>query len=113
MSNMTLIIVIVVAVVVIVAIVILGYQMARQRRTTQLREQCGPEYDRTVHLADSQHQAESELLGRSKRHQQLELRSLNSSERETFERCWADIQGQFVDNPSMVRRLRNASGHPL
>jgi uncharacterized protein YneF (UPF0154 family) len=37
MSNITLIIVIVVAVVVIVAVVIVGYQMARQRRTNQLR----------------------------------------------------------------------------
>jgi hypothetical protein len=44
------------------------------------------EYDRAVDLADSQHEAESELRGRSKRHEQLELRSLNSFERENFER---------------------------
>ena len=75
MSNVTLIIVIVVAVVVIVAIVIVGYQMARKRRTTQLREQYGPEYDRAVDQADSQHEAESELRGRAKRHEQLELRT--------------------------------------
>ena len=93
MSNTTLIIVIVVAVVVIVAIVIIGYQMARQRRTTQLREQYGPEYDRAIDQADSQREAESELRGRSKRHEQLELRSLDSSEREDFERRWSDVQG--------------------
>jgi FtsZ-interacting cell division protein ZipA len=106
MSNITLIIVIVVAVVVIVAIVIVGYRMARQRRTAQLREQYGPEYDRAVDLADSQRKAELELRGRSKRHEQLELRSLDASERENFERCWSDIQAEFVDDPSTA--VRNA-----
>jgi len=106
MSNITLIIVIVPAVLGIVSILIAGYQMARMRRTTQLRERYGPEYDRAVDLAASQHEAESELRGRSKRHEKLGLRSLDSSEREYFERCWSDIQGQFVDNPSIA--VRNA-----
>jgi hypothetical protein len=122
MSNITLIIVVVIAVVVIVTIVIVGYQiMARQRRTRQLREQYGPEYDRAVDLADSQRAAESELRGRSKRHEQLELRSLDSSERENFERCWSDIQGQFVDDPStavrnadlLVVEVMSARGYPV
>jgi hypothetical protein len=121
MSNITLIIVIVVAVVVIVAIVIVGYQMARQRRTRQLREQYGPEYDRAVDLADSQREAESELRGRSKRQEQLELRNLDWSERENFERCWSDIQGQFVDDPStavhnadlLVVEVMFARGYPV
>ncbi len=121
MSNNTLIIVIVVAVVVIVAIVIVGYQMARKRRTTQLREQYGPEYDRAVDQADSQHEAESELRGRSKRHEQLELRSLETSEREDFELRWSEVQGQFVDDPStavrnadlLVVEVMSARGYPV
>ena len=121
MSNITLIIAIVVAVLVIVAIVIVGYQMARQRRTAQLREQYGPEYDRAVDLADSRHEAESELRGRSKRHEQLGLRSLDTSERENFERCWSDIQSQFVDDPStavrnadlLVVEVMSARGYPV
>jgi hypothetical protein len=121
MSNITLIIVVVIAVVVIVTIVIVGYQVARQTRTAQLREQYGPEYDRAVDLADSQHEAESELRGRSKRHEQLELRSLDTSERENFERCWSDIQGQFVDGPSTAVRnadlfvveVMSARGYPV
>src|SRR5688500_4723730 len=98
MSSITLIIVVVIAGVVIVTIVIVGYQVSRQRRNAQLREQYGPEYDRALVLADSQHAAESELRGRSKRHEQLGLRSLDTSERENFKRCWSDIQGQFVDD---------------
>jgi FtsZ-interacting cell division protein ZipA len=121
MNNITLIIVVVIAVVVIVTIVIVGYQVARQRRTAQLREQYGPEYDRAVDLADSQHAAESELRGRSKRHEQLGLRSLDTSERENFERCWSDIQAQFVDDPStavrnadlLVVEVMSARGYPV
>jgi FtsZ-interacting cell division protein ZipA len=122
MSNITLtIVIVVVAGVVIVAIVIVGYQLARQRRTAQLREQYGPEYDRAVDLADSRQEAESELRGRSKRHEQLELYRLDSSERENFERCWSDIQGQFVDDPStavrnadlLVVEVMSARGYPV
>ena len=121
MSNITLIIMVVIAVVVIVTIVIVGYQVARQTRTAQLREQYGAEYDRAVDLADSQHEAESELRGRSKRHEQLGLRSLDTSERENFERCWSDIQGQFVDDPStavrsadlLVVEVMSARGYPV
>jgi FtsZ-interacting cell division protein ZipA len=121
MSNITLIIVIVVAVVVVVAIAIVGYQMARKRRTTQLRDQYGPEYDRAINEADSQHEAESELRDRSKRHEQLELRSLDSSERADFERRWSDVQVQFVDDPrtavrnadQLVVEVMSARGYPV
>ncbi|HVD18487.1 MAG TPA: hypothetical protein VNC63_07375, partial [Propionibacteriaceae bacterium] len=104
MSNITLILVIVVAVVVIAAIVVVGYQMARRRRTERLREQYGPEYDRALDQTESQRAAESELQDRAKRHEELELRSLDSSERADFERRWTDVQGQFVDDPSTAVR---------
>ena len=106
MSNITLIIVIVVAVAVIVALVVAGYQMARRKQTERLRQQYGPEYDRAIDQADSQRAAESELRERAKRHDELELRSLDSSERADFERRWTDIQAQFVDDPSTA--VRNA-----
>jgi len=121
MSNTTLIILIVVAVVVIVAIVVVGYQMARRNRTARLREQYGPEYNRALDQADSQREAESELRDRSKRHEKLELRSLDSSEREDFERRWSDVQRQFVDDPSnavrnadlLVVEVMAARGYPV
>jgi FtsZ-interacting cell division protein ZipA len=121
MSNITLIIVIVIAVVVVVALVIVGYRMARQRRTAQLRDQYGPEYDRALEQADTQREAESELRGRSKRHEQLELHSLETSEREDFQRRWSDVQGQFVDDPSdavrnanlLVVEVMSARGYPV
>ena len=95
--------------------------MARQRRTTQLREHFGPEYDRAVDQAGDQHAAESELRDRSKRHEELELRSLDSSERENYERRWSDVQRQFVDDPStavrnadlLVVEVMSARGYPV
>jgi hypothetical protein len=121
MSNTTLIIVIVVAVVLIAAIVVIGSRMARQRRTEQLRQQYGPEYDRAIDQADTQREAESELRDRSKRHEQLELRTLDTSEREDFARRWSDVQGQFVDDPSdavrnanlLVVEVMSARGYPV
>jgi len=121
MSNITLILVIVVAVVVIAAIVVVGYQMARRRRTERLREQYGPEYDRALDQTESQRAAESELQDRAKRHEELELRSLDSSERADFERRWTDVQGQFVDDPSTAVRnadrlvvdVMSARGYPV
>ena len=92
MSNITLIIVIVVAVAIIVALVVAGAQMARRKRTEQLRQQYGPEYDRAIDEADSQRAAESELRDRAKRHDELELRTLDSSERADFDRRWTDVQ---------------------
>jgi len=120
MSNTTLIIVIVVAIAIVAAIAVVGYRMAQQKRTARLREQYGPEYDRALDQTESQREAESELRDRSKRHEKLELRSLDSSERENFERRWSDIQGQFVDDPStavrnadlLVVEVMSARGYP-
>ena len=108
MSNITLIIVIIVAVLIIAALVIVGSQMARRRRTETLRQQYGPEYDRAIDQSESQREAESELRDRSKRHEELELRTLDSSERADFERRWTDVQAQFVDDPGSA--VRNADG---
>jgi FtsZ-interacting cell division protein ZipA len=120
MSTTTLVIVIV-AIVVVVAIAIVGYQMARKKRTARLREQYGPEYDRALDQTDSQREAESELRDRSKRHEKLELRNLDASERQDFERRWSDVQGQFVDDPSnavrnadmLVVEVMAARGYPV
>jgi FtsZ-interacting cell division protein ZipA len=106
MSNITLIIVIVVAVAIVAALVVAGYQMARRKQTERLRQQYGPEYDRAIGEADSQRAAESELRERAKRHDKLQLRTLDSSERADFDRRWTEVQGQFVDDPSTA--VRNA-----
>ena len=120
MSSTTLIIVIVV-IVLVAAIAVVGYRVAQQKRSARLREQYGPEYDRALDQADSQRDAEAELRERSKRHEKLELRGLDSSEREDFQRRWSKVQGQFVDDPSnavrnadlLVVEVMAARGYPV
>lgn len=123
MGNTTLIILIIVAVVAVVAIaaIAIGIPLARRKRSQRLREQFGPEYDRAVERSDNPREAESELRGRAKRHEELELRSLTSDERAGFERRWLDVQGQFVDDPGaavrgadhLVVEVMSARGYPV
>lgn len=120
MSTSTVIIVIVIVVVAAIAILV-GYQVARRKRTERLRGQFGPEYDRALDRADDQRDAESELLDRSRRHEKLELRNLDPTEREDFERRWSEVQREFVDDPSSAVRhadefvvdVMSARGYPV
>ena len=71
--------------------------------------------------SDSQRAAESELRDRAKRHDELELRTLDSSERADFDRRWTDVQAEFVDDPStavrdadgLVVEVMSARGYPV
>ena len=96
MSTGAIILVIVVAVVIVVALAWVVMQQARRRR---LREQFGPEYDRTLESADSRRAAERELAEREKRHSEFDLKPLEPAERERYTRQWTMIQEQFVDQP--------------
>ena len=116
------IIAIVVAVVVVVAIVgavaVIG---ARRRRTRQLRERFGPEYDRALEQHGSRKQAEAELSGREQRREGLDIRPLEREQRERFAEQWLAVQGRFVDEPQeavresdrLVREVMRQRGYPV
>jgi hypothetical protein len=87
-----------VAAVLVVALLI-RQAMARQR-TSRLKGQFGPEYDRTVETADSKRKAEAELAAREDRREQLTIRPLSPTTRARFLQSWRDVQAQFVDDPS-------------
>ena len=91
-------IVVIVAAVVVVAVVVIGVMAVRRRR--RLRERFGPEYDRLVGERDSKRKAESELTGRERRVDGLDIQPLTESVRAGYELQWAAIQEQFVDTPS-------------
>jgi hypothetical protein len=79
------IIAVVVTVVVVVAIAGAVAQIgARRRRTRQLRERFGPEYDRALERNGGRKEAEIELTGRQERREGLDIRSLEPSLREQF-----------------------------
>ena len=63
--------------VVLAALAAGGLVLARKRRSEQLQQEFGPEYDRVLERSDSKNEAESALAERRKRHQKLDLRSLD------------------------------------
>jgi hypothetical protein len=115
-----------VLIVVIVVVVVLllaggGLVLARRKRSEQLQESFGPEYDRVLDRSGSKNEAEAELADRRKRHKQLDLRSLDPQTRERFRGDWKQIQGEFVDDPggavdkadSLVTTIMRERGYPV
>jgi hypothetical protein len=113
-------------IVVIVVVVLLllaggGLVLARRKRSEQLQEKFGPEYDRVLDRSGSKNEAEAELADRRKRHSQLDLKSLDPQTRERFRGDWKQIQGEFVDDPggavdkadSLVTTIMRERGYPV
>jgi hypothetical protein len=71
----------------------------RVNRTKRLREGFGPEYDRVVEESDSRREAESELVERRKRREELDIRPLDPAARERYVELWRATQEEFVDDP--------------
>ena len=81
--------------------VLISFRLAvKHRRTGQLRDRFGPEYDRTVESAASKREAEADLAEREERHDEREIRPLSAAARERYVASWQQVQAQFVDDPS-------------
>jgi hypothetical protein len=112
-------VVIALAAVVVLAIVV--WQALARRRTGQLQEQFGPEYDRTVGTAESKRAAEAELQAREQRRRELEIRPLPSAARYRYLEAWQGVQSQFVDDPSaavaradeLIQSVMSERGYPV
>jgi hypothetical protein len=112
-------VVIALAAVVVLAIVV--WQALARRRTGQLQEQFGPEYDRTVGTAESKREAEAELHAREERRRELEIRPLPSAARYRHLEAWQGVQSQFVDDPSaavaradeLIQSVMSERGYPV
>jgi hypothetical protein len=113
-----LIVVSLIAVVVAVLLAVLFY--ARRRRSMQLRERFGPEYERIVRERGAG-RAEAELEKRVKRVEHLRLQPLSQSARRTYLDRWMEIQRRFVDDPKgavfaadeLIGEVMNAEGYPV
>jgi len=113
---------IIIAAVVVLGLVALGAWFFYQKRQShRLQQHFGPEYDRTVSELGSRTKAESELKGREKRVERLEIIPLAPSEAARFSEAWQALQGRFVDNPKgvvvqaeqLVRELMEKRGYPM
>ena len=70
-----------------------------RRRSGALREQLGPEYDKTVDESGGRRSAESELKERVDRRQELDIRPLAPAAADRYADEWRDVQARFVDSP--------------
>lgn len=99
-----------------VALIIIG-----QRRTRDLSDKFGPEYDRTLQSMRDRGKAESDLLRRSERVEKMAIRPLAPADRERFEQSWKEDQARFVDDPRaavkeadrLVADLMQVRGYPV
>jgi hypothetical protein len=94
--------VMIVLLVLVVIGVILGTVFARRRRSEQLHDHFGPEYDRTVQIMGDEKKAQIDLDERQKHVEALDIRSLSASERERYLADWAAVQSKFVDEPGQA-----------
>ena len=91
----------------LIAIVLIGVVIAvvgiwlsmRRRRTEQLRDKFGDEYDRTLDDAGDRAAAEKALAEREKRVEALEIRRLTADEHTRFANEWREVKSVFVDSP--------------
>ena len=120
MSTVTLLIVIVVVVVVVAALAVAVSAMLRKRRSDRLREEFGPEYERTMRESDDPREAEADLRRREKQRSRVQLRELDESERAGYRERWDTVQREFVDDPGravtnadrLVVDVMSARGYP-
>jgi hypothetical protein len=118
-TALVLIIVIVVAVVVIVAGV--AAFLYQRRRSNQLQERFGPEYDRTIEEAGDRRTAERDLHAREKRRSGLDIKPLTGDTAGRYRDEWNSLQAGFVDEPGraveqadiLVVRMMRESGYPV
>ncbi len=99
-----------------VALIIIG-----QRRTRELHQQFGPEYDHTVKSVRDGGRAEAELRKRTERVELLHIRPLAAADRARLEPSWQADQARFVDDPRgavkeadrLITDLMQLRGYPV
>lgn len=110
----------IVAVAIVAAAVVVWYVMNR-RRTEQLRERFGPEYDHVVEESGDIRKAEASLQARAKRVAKLHIHPLTVDEAARFSGAWQRVQAQFVDDPDraiteadkLVGEVMSTRGYPV
>jgi hypothetical protein len=113
--------IVVAAIVVVGAVVIAGMLATARRRSTHLKDQFGPEYDRTVRETGDRRHAERELLERDRRVKKLPIRPLAPGEKSRYSELWHAQQARFVDNPEsavndadhLVEEVMRVRGYPV
>jgi hypothetical protein len=112
------------AIIVIAAVILLGalvYGFARRRKSEQLQERFGAEYQHVVTDTGSRRDAEHELASREKRRSALDIRPLERDARDDYTAAWDEVQAGFVDSPNdaigradrLVHQVMQDRGYPV
>jgi len=114
---------VVVILVILLLLVLVGarWWVGQRRRSAQLREQFGPEYDRAVNEHGEPGAAEAELEQRAERVRQLHIQPLSPEDETRFADDWRSVQARFVDDPQaavkdadgLVEAVMQARGYPM
>jgi hypothetical protein len=122
MSTTVLVVIVVLVVVAVAALVAVGAMMMRERqRSSRLRQQFGPEYQRTLERRGSRSQAEQELAERQERRGKLQVRDLEPASRDAYVARWQATQARFVDYPAeavaeadrLIAEVMSERGYPV
>jgi hypothetical protein len=87
--------------IVVAVLLVSALLFLRNRKTTRLRAQFGPEYDHAVEQS-GRGKAESNLRAAEKRVEKLTLHPPTAAERDFYLSSWAKIQAKFVDDPAIA-----------
>ena len=106
---------------VVVLIVIAALLAMRKRKSAQLKEHFGPEYDRVAQEQGDARHGEAVLSQREKRVEKLSIHPLPGFQREGYLQEWMAVQRRFVDDPSaavteadsLVTAVMTARGYPM
>ena len=104
----------------IVVIALVIYAVWNKRRTENVKEHFGEEYER----AEAEHGsrgAVGELASRQKQHDKLDIRPLSPESRARYVHAWRDAQQLFVDDPStavdqadvLITAVLKERGYPI
>lgn len=116
--QVTIIVAVVVAVIVIAVV---SFFLTRKRRSQNLREKFGPEYDRVLKKEGGVRRAEGVLEMRARHREKFEIRPLTAAARAQFAERWRIVQSRFVDDPrdsvaradELVSEVMVARGYPM
>jgi len=114
----------VITIVIIVVVVIAAgaaFYAYQRRRSDQLQQRFGPEYERTLEQSGDRRAAERDLREREHRRSKLDLQPLSAESTAQYRAEWDNLQGSFVDAPGdavaqadrLVLRMMRESGYPV
>jgi len=105
----------------VVVIAVVAWAIARKRRSDELRQRFGPEYDHAVIEQGGQRDAEAELRQRVDRRESLEIRPLSKEMVVRYRGQWRNVQAKFVDEPvqacaaadTLITNVMRDRGYPM